>query len=120
MYAILVLSVILSLSMSAPFSSFDLKRPIDTAADEKAIPDSTSKLLSIVKKNFKPNKDETTLLVSEELVFSSTGYPTFDAFDQNSNGFIDFEEFAATDGKDHKTNFQRADINGKPYYFIDS
>jgi hypothetical protein len=101
----------ISLSISAPFSKFDLKRPTDTSPDDKLV-DPTSKLLTIVKKNIKPNKEETTLLVSEELVFSSTGYPTFDAFDQNSNGFIEFEEFAATDGKDHKSNFQRADTNG--------
>jgi hypothetical protein len=72
----------------------------------------TGKLLTIVKKNLKPTKSDTTLVVSEELVYSSTGYPTFDAFDQNSNGFVEFEEFAATDGKDHKNNFQRADTNG--------
>lgn len=111
MYSTLILCLTFTLSLSAPFSSFDLKRPTDTTAEDK-LTETTGKLLSIVKKNLKPNKEETTLLVSEEIVFSSTGYPTFDAFDQNSNGFIDFEEFAATDGKDHKNNFQRADTDG--------
>lgn len=116
MYAILLLSMTVCLSAAAPFSSFDLKRATDTAVD-KLIPDSTTKLLTIVKKNLKPNKDkdrdDSTVIVSEELVIASTGFPTFDAFDQNSDGFVEFEEFAATDGKDHKSHFQRADTNGK-------
>ena len=114
MNAILILSMTIGLSIAAPFSSFDLKRATDSAV-EKVIPDTTSKLLTIVKKNLKPNKDkdDSTVLVSEELVIASTGFPTFDAFDQNSDGFVEFEEFAATDGKDHKSHFQRADSNGK-------
>lgn len=109
MQIVLLFLMTLTLSLSAPITKLELRKPI-TATDDK-LPQ-TGKVITIVEKNVKPNKEETTLVVSEEMVFSSTGYPTFDAFDHNSDGFIEFEEFAASDGKDHKSNFQRADTNG--------
>jgi len=108
MQIVLLFLMTITLSLSAPVSKPELKKPI-VATDDKV--SQTGKVITIVQK--KPNKDETTLVVSEELAFSSTGYPTFDAFDHNSDGFIEFEEFAASDGKDHKSNFQRADTNGE-------
>jgi len=100
----------ITLSLSAPLNKLELKKASLTT-DAKMQPQA-DKVLTIIGKNFKPNKEDTTLVVSEEMVFSSTGYPTFDAFDHNSDGFIEFEEFAASDGKDHKSNFKRADTNG--------
>lgn len=111
MQIVILFMLTISLSLSAPIDKLDLKKPF-VAKDEK-IRSQSGKLITIVEKNLKPNKEETTLVVSEEVLFSSTGYPTFDAFDHNSDGYIEFEEFAASDGKDHKSNFQRADTNGK-------
>jgi len=108
MQIVLLFLMSITLSLSAPLNKLELKKAI-VVTDGK-LQSQTGKV--IAEKNLKPNKDETTLVVSEELVFSSTGYPTFDAFDHNSDGYIEFEEFAASDGKDHKSNFQRADTNG--------
>jgi len=110
MQIVLLFLMSITLSLSAPLNKLELKKPI-VVTDGK-LHSQTGKVINIVEKNLKPNKEETTLVVSEELVFSSTGYPTFDAFDHNSDGYIEFEEFAASDGKDHKSNFQRADTNG--------
>lgn len=107
MHIILMFLLTITLSLSAPINKLEFKKPI-VANDGNA---NSGKVITIVGKDLKPNKDETTLVVSEELVFSSTGFPTFDAFDHNSDGYIEFDEFAASDGKDHKSNFQNADTN---------
>lgn len=107
MKIVLLFLMTITLTLSVPINKLELKK-----SDGKLL-SPTGKVISVAEKNLKPNKEEATLAVSEELVFSSTGYPTFDAFDHNSDGFIEFEEFAASDGKDHKSNFQRADTNGK-------
>jgi len=110
MKTILLISMSIALSVCAPIDKFDIKKTF-VEKDDK-IQTKAGKVIAIIEKNAKPNNDESTLVVSEEIIFSSTGYPTFDAFDHNSDGYIEFEEFAASDGKDHKTNFQRADTDG--------
>jgi hypothetical protein len=103
--------MIITLTLSVPINKLELKKSI--VPNDGKLLSPTGKVISVAEKNLKPNKEEPTFVVSEELTFSSTGYPTFDAFDHNSDGFIEFDEFTASDGKDHKSNFQRADTNGK-------
>jgi hypothetical protein len=102
--------MIITLTLSVPINKLELKKSI--VSNDGKLLSPTGKVISVAEKNLKPNKEEPTFVVSEELTFSSTGYPTFDAFDHNSDGFIEFDEFTASDGKDHKSNFQRADTNG--------
>jgi len=78
-----LVTLFVGLSYGAPISKIDDKKPID------------GKLLTVatlsVEKSLKPTKEGSTLVSREEIVFSSTGYPTFNAFDQNSDGVIEFE-----------------------------
>jgi hypothetical protein len=107
---VLLFLITITLTLSVSINKLEFKKSI--VANDWKLLSPTGKVISVAEKNLKPNK-EAIPVMSEQLVLSSTGYPTFDAFDHSSDGFIKFEVFAASDGKDHKSNFQRTDTNGK-------